>query len=58
MSINKTAFKLFLNELRQKNLFDDIAIVMDNLMVHKSKEMQKRFDELGFMYHWTPVYSP
>ena len=39
-SINKASFKLFLNDLRQKTLFDDIAIVMDNLMVHKSKEMQ------------------
>ena len=58
MSINKASFKIFLNDLRQKTLFDDIAIMMDNLMVHKSKEMQERLDELGFMYHWTPVYSP
>ena len=58
MSINKATFKLFLHELRQKNLFDDIAIMMDNLMVHKSKEMQERLDELGFVYQWTPVYSP
>ena len=31
---------------------------MDNLSFHKSKSMRKRMDELGFMYTYTPAYSP
>ena len=31
---------------------------MDNLSLHKSREIRERMDELGFLYSWTPVYSP
>ena len=31
---------------------------MDNLSLHKSNEVRERMDELGFLYAWTPVYSP
>ena len=31
---------------------------MDNLSLHKSRAMKKRLDELGFLYAFTPTYSP
>ena len=33
-------------------------LVMDNLSLHKSIETKERMNELGFLYSWTPVYSP
>ena len=33
-------------------------LVMDNLSLHKSNETKERMNELGFLYSWTPVYSP
>jgi len=51
-------FKCFLDELRNRNPFDDILLVMDNLSFHKSRAMKERMDELGFMYTYTPTYSP
>ena len=57
-SINQVKFKVFLEELRRINLFEDMLLVMDNLMVHKCKHMQERLDELGFEVAWTPPYSP
>lgn len=57
-SINKRKFKVFLEDLRTRYPFDDILLVMDNLSLHKSIETRERMDELGFMYAWTPAYSP
>ena len=57
-SINKVKFKLFLENLRQRNLIHDVHLVMDNLSVHKSLEVKERMDELGFQYSYTPAYSP
>ena len=57
-SINKVKFKIFLENLRNKYPFDDIMLVMDNLSVHKSLEVKERMDQLGFMYSYTPAYSP
>ena len=57
-SITRQKFKVFLEELRRKYPFDDVMLVMDNLSLHKSKQMKNRMDELGFKYAWTPVYSP
>ena len=57
-SINKRKFKAFLDNLRSKYPFDDILLIMDNLSLHKSRETRERMDELGFLYTWTPVYSP
>ena len=57
-SINAMKFKSFLEELRARNPFDDILLVMDNLSLHKSRAMKERMDELGFMYSYTPTYSP
>ena len=57
-SIDGRKFKIFLDNLRSKYLYDDILLMMDNLSLHKSNEMKKRMDELGFRYTFTPVYSP
>ena len=32
--------------------------MMDNLSLHKSNDTKSRMDELGFLYTYTPVYSP
>ena len=57
-SINAMKFRTFLDELRIKYFYDDILLIMDNLSFHKSKAMRRRVDELGFMYTYTPAYSP
>ena len=57
-SINKQKFKVFLETLRSKYPFDDILIMMDNLSLHKSNDTRQLMDELGFLYAYTPVYSP
>ena len=44
--------------MRNKYLFDDIILVMDNLSLHKSVEVKERMDELGFKYTYIPAYSP
>ena len=57
-SINIMKFKIFLDNLRIKNPFDDICLVMDNLNFHRSHEVKNRMDELGYLYAYTPRYSP
>jgi len=57
-SINKIKFKIFLESLRSLYPFDDILLIMDNLSLHKSRDVKNRMDELGFLYAYTPVYSP
>lgn len=57
-SINKQKFKAFLENLRAKFPFDDVILVMDNLSFHKSRDVKERMDELGFLYTYTPAYSP
>ena len=57
-SINTIRFKIFLEELRRRNLFSNIFIMMDNLAVHRSQYTIEGLDELGFRHAWTPRYSP
>ena len=57
-SIDTPKFKIFLDELRAKFWADDIILVMDNLNLHGSNVIKERMDELGFMYCYTPTYSP
>ena len=57
-SITGRKFKVFLEELRAKHPFEDICLILDNLSLHKSREMKGRMDELGFNYCYTPIYSP
>ena len=57
-SVTKAKFKIFLESLRRKYPFDDIMLVMDNLSVHKSTDVKERMEALGFLYSYTPAYSP
>ena len=57
-SVNITKFKTFLEELRIKNPFDDVILMMDNLSIHRSQQIRDRMDELGFRWAYTPRYSP
>ena len=57
-STTKIKFKLFLEGLRRKFPFDDIILVMDQLSLHKAADVKELMDELGFLYTYTPVYSP
>ena len=57
-SVSISKFKVFLEELRSRNPFDNIILVMDNLAVHKSNHVTERMEELGFRWAWTPPYSP
>ena len=57
-SVNIQKFKVFLEELRQKYLFDDICLYMDNLAVHISNTIKERMDELGIAYVYSVIYSP
>ena len=49
---------MFLQALRDKYPFEDMLLMMDNLSFHKSLPTRNRMDELGFLYTYTPVYSP
>ena len=49
---------MFLDTLRAKYPYEDVMLMMDNLSLHKSVDIRKRMDELGFRYTYTPVYSP
>ena len=57
-SVTKRKFKIFLDNLRSKYFMEDIMLVMDNLSLHRSNEIKERMGELGFLYTYTPVYSP
>ena len=57
-SINAQKFKEFLVNLRHKYPFRKIAIVMDNLQVHKTKAVQKKMRELQLEVIWNVPYSP
>jgi transposase len=57
-SVTKHKFKQYLQGLRNQHPFDDILLMMDNLSLHKSWETKEMMDELGFLYAYTPVYSP
>ena len=51
-------FKVFLEQLRAMNPFDNMILMMDNLGLHRSNHTIERMDELGFRYAWCPRYSP
>ena len=57
-SVNVIKFKVFLEELRRLNPFDDIILVMDNLAVHRNRFTKERMIELGYRWTYTPRYSP
>ena len=39
-SVNIPKFKVFLQDLRDKFFFEDICIYMDNLAIHRSKQVK------------------
>ena len=39
-SVNKQKFKMFLDELRSVNQFEDVILMMDNLNLHKSNDVK------------------
>ena len=57
-ALNVDMFLVFLEDLRAKNPFTDMILMMDNLRVHRSERARDRMDELGFKYCYTPRYSP
>ena len=57
-SVDKSKFKVFLDELRARYFMDDICIYFDNLSVHKSNDVKERMDELSIAYIFSPIYSP
>ena len=57
-SINIVKFKVFLEELRALNPFENMILMMDNLGLHRSNHTIERMNELGFRYAWCPRYSP
>ena len=57
-SVNGPRFKEWLEELREKNQGDKIALFMDNLSCHVSEDSQKKMRELGFRWIKNVSYSP
>ena len=44
--------------MRDKFFYEDICVYMDNLSVHRSREVRDRMDELSIPYIFSPPYSP
>ena len=57
-SVNVTKFKVFLDELRRINPYDNILLIGDQLRVHLNHTVKERIDDLNFRYSNTPRYSP
>ena len=57
-SINVPKYKVFLEEIRRRNPYDNIIIMQDNLGVHRNRFSIERMNDLGFRYTFTPRYSP
>ena len=57
-SVNVTKFKVFLDELRRINPYDNILLIGDQLSVHRNHTVKSRIDDLGFRLSFTPRYSP
>ncbi len=57
-SVTIPKFKIYLEELRRRYFFDDLCIYLDNLSVHRSRDVRERMDELSIGYAYSPPYSP
>ena len=57
-SVNVMKYKIFLDNLRRINPFENLILVQDNLAIHRNKHSVDRMNELSFRYAWTPRYSP
>ena len=63
VSIHPTAiraedFIVYLRKLRVKFKKEPLAIFMDNLQVHRAKEVKRSFEELDMHPVWNVAYSP
>lgn len=57
-SVNTDKFDQYITALRRKYNRDKIAIFMDQLMVHRTIRIRRRFEELGLGYILNAPYSP
>ncbi len=57
-SVNSDKFVQFLTRLRQKYPFEKLALFMDRLMVHRSKKVTKKMEELKLQRILNASYSP
>ena len=55
-SVNSEKYIEFLKELKKKHGKGPLVLYMDNLMVHKSKNTMKVYEELGITPIWSPIY--
>jgi len=56
-SINKAKFKLFLEDIRRQHWADDVALFLDNLSVHHSRDVKERLEELSLPAIFNAPYS-
>ena len=57
-SVNSDKFVQFLTRLRQKYPFEKLALFMDRLMVHRSKKVTRKMEELKLQRILNASYSP
>ena len=57
-SVNVQKFKAYLQQLRDKNGDDKIALFMDNLSAHRSDKSRAEMARLGFRCIFNVPYSP
>ena len=57
-SVNIQKFKQYLQELRNLNGEDKIALFMDNLSAHRSEKSKAEMARLGFRCIFNVPYSP
>lgn len=57
-AVNEEKFILFLKRLAEINQNKKVVIVMDNLAVHKTKNVKSLMRELNFEWIWVVPYSP
>ena len=56
--MDRLAFEAYVEQVLIPELNTDAIVVMDNLSAHKSKTIQKLFDDVGIELHYQPPYSP
>ena len=57
-AVNEEKFMIFLKRLAEINQNKKVVIVMDNLAVHKTKNVKSLMRELNFEWIWVVPYSP
>lgn len=57
-TMDRLSFEAYVEQVLIPELNTDAIVVMDNLSAHKSKKIQKLFDDAGIELHYQPPYSP